>query len=84
MAIGGFNGSDPSPTLEEFQAYVAAGQVHYFLSSGSGGRGGFGPGGGAGTSSAIASWVAETFASSTVGGVTVYDLTQPASGAATG
>ena len=26
MAIGGFNGSDPSPTLAQFQAYVAAGQ----------------------------------------------------------
>ena len=25
MAIGGFNGSDPSPTLEEFQALVASG-----------------------------------------------------------
>jgi hypothetical protein len=83
MAIGGFNGSDPSPTLEEFQAYVAEGQVHYFLSSGSGGRG-LGPGGGGGTSSAISAWVAQTFASSTVGGVTVYDLTQPASGAARG
>jgi hypothetical protein len=37
MAIGGFNGSDPSPTLAEFQAYVRGGQIHYFL-----GGGGFG------------------------------------------
>ena len=26
MAIGGFNGSDPSPTLAQFQAMVAAGR----------------------------------------------------------
>ena len=30
MAIGGFNGSDPSPTLAQFQEYVAAKQIHYF------------------------------------------------------
>jgi hypothetical protein len=87
MAIGGFNGSDPSPTLAQFQADVAAGKVHYFLGSGGGGfggRGGFGPGAGSGTASAITSWVQQTFASTTVGGVTVYDLTQPASGTSTG
>ena len=86
MAIGGFNGSDPSPTLAEFQADVAAGKVHYFLGSGGGGfggRGGFGgPGGGSGTASEIASWVEQNFTSTTVGGVTVYDLTQSASGSA--
>ncbi|MFD5145911.1 ArnT family glycosyltransferase [Streptomyces sp. NPDC058401] len=31
MAIGGFNGSDPSPTLEQFKAYVSAGKIHYFI-----------------------------------------------------
>ena len=31
MAIGGFNGSDPSPTLAQFQADVAQGRVHYFI-----------------------------------------------------
>jgi 4-amino-4-deoxy-L-arabinose transferase-like glycosyltransferase len=84
MAIGGFNGSDPSPTLAEFQADVAAGKIHYFLASGGGGFGGGfggGPGGGSGTASQITSWVENTFTSTTVGGVTVYDLTQPASGA---
>ncbi|MDQ1699256.1 MAG: hypothetical protein QOG34_1119, partial [Frankiaceae bacterium] len=75
MAIGGFNGSDPTPTLAQFQAFVRAGKVHYFLASG--GRGG-GPGGGPGvssTSQAITSWVQSTFTSTTIGGVTVYDLT---------
>ncbi|MFF3214573.1 ArnT family glycosyltransferase [Streptomyces sp. NPDC002886] len=31
MALGGFNGSDPSPTLEQFKAYVSAGKIHYFI-----------------------------------------------------
>ncbi len=34
MAIGGFNGGDPSPTLEQFQAYVAQGEIHFYLSGG--------------------------------------------------
>ncbi|MGN6635658.1 MAG: glycosyl transferase, partial [Oryzihumus sp.] len=34
MAIGGFNGSDPSPTLSQFQAWVSQGKVHYFLAGG--------------------------------------------------
>ncbi|HET6167624.1 MAG TPA: glycosyltransferase family 39 protein [Marmoricola sp.] len=73
MAIGGFNGSDPSPTLAEFQAYVQAGKIHYFIAGG--GFGG-GPGGGSGsnTSSEIAAWVESNFTATTVGGVTVYDL----------
>ena len=44
MAIGGFNGGDPSPTLEQFQAYVADGEIHYYL--GGGGRVGAGAAGG--------------------------------------
>jgi 4-amino-4-deoxy-L-arabinose transferase-like glycosyltransferase len=72
MAIGGFNGSDPSPTLAQFKAYVAAGKIHYFIASG----GGFGnSAGGSNSSSEIASWVASNFTSTTVGGVTLYDLT---------
>ena len=31
MAVGGFNGTDPSPTLAEFQSYVASGRIHYFI-----------------------------------------------------
>jgi len=72
MAIGGFNGTDPAPTLAQFEQYVAQGRIHYFL--GSGGR----PGGGSGTSGAIAQWVEQHFTSTTVDGVAVYDLTQPA------
>jgi hypothetical protein len=36
-----------------------------------------GPGGRGGSSSAISTWVQEHFTPTTVGGRTVYDLTQP-------
>ncbi|MER5205150.1 glycosyltransferase family 39 protein [Streptomyces sp. NPDC002825] len=68
MAIGGFNGSDPSPTLAQFKQYVAEGKIHYFLASG----GGFGAGG---SSAEITSWVESTFDKTTVDGATFYDLT---------
>jgi len=77
MAIGGFNGSDPSPTLAEFQELVAAGEVHWFIAGS-----GFGPSmGGSGAGTEIASWVAATFEPQTVDGTTVYDLS---SGSSTG
>jgi 4-amino-4-deoxy-L-arabinose transferase-like glycosyltransferase len=75
MAIGGFNGSDPAPTLEQFQRYVAEGRVHWFI-----GGGGFGAfQGGSDTAQQIAAWVERTFQATTVGGATVYDLTGQAS-----
>lgn len=75
MPLGGFNGSDPSPTLAEFQADVAAGKIHYFLSGGGFGR----SAGGSSASSEITTWVTSTFTAQTVDGTTVYDLTQPSS-----
>ncbi|SOC87988.1 4-amino-4-deoxy-L-arabinose transferase [Curtobacterium sp. 314Chir4.1] len=69
MAIGGWS-SDPAPTLAEFKAWVAAGDIGYYISSGTGG----GMGGGSSTASAIQEWVAANYASTTVGGQTVYDL----------
>ena len=71
MPIGGFNGTDPSPTLAEFRAYVAAGDIHYFIGTGSLG----GASSGSSDSSKIAAWVAANFTTKTVGGVTLYDLT---------
>jgi 4-amino-4-deoxy-L-arabinose transferase-like glycosyltransferase len=71
MAIGGFTGSDPSPTLEQFQQYVADGQVRYFLAySGRGGPGGHR----SGTASEITTWVEQHFTKKDVGGTAVYDL----------
>jgi hypothetical protein len=69
MAIGGFAGSDPSPTLAQFQQYVADKQVRYFIADG-------GPVGGRPGSSAaaITDWVRQHFAPFNVAGTTVYDL----------
>jgi 4-amino-4-deoxy-L-arabinose transferase-like glycosyltransferase len=75
MAIGGFNGQGGNISLAAFEAYVAKGDIHYFIASGSGGGGG--PGGGTNSDSAITSWVEAHFTSSTIGGQTVYDLTSP-------
>ncbi|KDO12387.1 glycosyltransferase family 39 protein [Amycolatopsis mediterranei] len=71
LAIGGFSGSDPAPTLQQFRQYVADGDIRYFVA---GGRGGFG--GGRGTAGEIQAWVEQNFAPLTVGGTTVYDLTK--------
>ena len=70
MAIGGFNGSDPSPTLAQFQQYVAEGKIHFFIAGG-------GMGGGMnaeGTATAISTWVTENFTATTVEGVTPLRL----------
>jgi len=73
MPIGGFNGSDPSPTLTQFKAYVTAGKIHYFIGGGALGR----QAGGSNASSQISAWVSKTFTAQTVDGATLYDLTQP-------
>jgi 4-amino-4-deoxy-L-arabinose transferase-like glycosyltransferase len=72
IAIGGFTGSDPAPTLAQFQQWVREGKVAYFVSGGQGGGPGGGPGGGGGNE--IAAWVASTYTATTVGSATVYDL----------
>jgi len=74
LAIGGFSGGDPAPTLAQFQQYVADGDIAYYVA---GGRGGFG--GGRGTSAEIQTWVEQNFTAATVGGTTVYDLLKPVS-----
>jgi hypothetical protein len=84
MAIGGFNGTDPAPTLSQFEQYVSAGRIHYYISGGGGGGGFGGFGGGLGSSGAsdsaqISSWVSTHFTAQAVDGVTVYDLTAPTS-----
>ncbi|MCU1391610.1 MAG: glycosyl transferase [Ilumatobacteraceae bacterium] len=82
MAIGGFNGSDPWPTLAVFEQYVANGRIHYFIAGGGQGGGGQGGVNGSSTtnvSSEITSWVESHYTATTVGGVTVYDLTVVAS-----
>ena len=79
MAIGGFNGQGGNLSLAQFEAYVKAGDIHYYLASGGGGGfagGAGGPGGGSSTS-AITSWVKANYRAETIGGQTVYDLSRP-------
>jgi 4-amino-4-deoxy-L-arabinose transferase-like glycosyltransferase len=73
MAVGGFNGTDPAPTLEQFKQYVAEKKIHYFVGTG---MGSFGQGGSGGSDQAaqIATWVQATFTATTVGGTTIFDL----------
>jgi 4-amino-4-deoxy-L-arabinose transferase-like glycosyltransferase len=64
MAMGGFSGSDPAPTLEELKGYVRSGELRFVMTAGA--RAALpGPGGARGssdTSSAIAGWVTEACA----------------------
>jgi 4-amino-4-deoxy-L-arabinose transferase-like glycosyltransferase len=79
MAVGGFNGTDPAPTLARFQQYVSEGKIHYYIDGGTGGpmgRRGGQSSGGSDDAQQISSWVQRTFTASTVGGTTVYDLTK--------
>ncbi len=68
MAMGGFTGGDPAPTLAQLEAYVASGQLRYVLIGGMPGPGGL---------SAITRWVT-TYGTivnyGTTGNGTLYDL----------
>ena len=73
MAIGGFTGSDNSPTLEQFQGYVANHEVRYFIS-----RGHDGPvRRESGSANDISTWVTQNFRPIDLAGTTVYDLDAP-------
>jgi hypothetical protein len=72
LAIGGFNGTDPTPTLAQFERLVSEHKIHYFVGQN---RSSFGGGSGAATD--ITSWVEAHFTAQTVDGVTVYDLASP-------
>jgi 4-amino-4-deoxy-L-arabinose transferase-like glycosyltransferase len=69
MAIGGFNGTDPAPTLTEFEKYVHDGKIHWFIATT-----GAGSGGTASDAAEITAWVEAHYSARTVDGVTLYDL----------
>jgi len=69
IAIGGWDGSDPAPTLSWFQSAVSRGEIAYYVSGGRGGMGGGGNGD-------IATWVAANYTAETVGNTTVYKITK--------
>ena len=74
MAMGGFSGTDPTPTLDQLKAYVASGQLRYVI------VGGNGPGGDRGGSSDVTSWITTNGSLvASISGVSLYDLSGAAS-----
>lgn len=73
VALGGWNGGDPYPTLTEFQAMVAKGEIGYFIEGGGMAGGGMG---GRGGNSEVAAWVQANFQAQALGNSTVYQLTR--------
>lgn len=73
IALGGWNGGDPYPTLAQFQDKVSKGEISYFIEGSGMGGGGMG---GRGGNSEVAAWVQANFQARTVGNSTVYQLTK--------
>ncbi len=76
ISLGGWNGSDPYPTLDQFKSMVAAGDIGYYIAGGQGGGGFGGQGGGSQGASSVSAWVTANFTAQTVGSATVYKLTK--------
>jgi 4-amino-4-deoxy-L-arabinose transferase-like glycosyltransferase len=72
LALGGFNGSDPFPTLDQFQQLVAEGRVHWFLDSVW-----FPNVGGSTAAQEIAAWVHRNYRVERIDGIRFYDLSRP-------
>jgi 4-amino-4-deoxy-L-arabinose transferase-like glycosyltransferase len=84
MAIGGFSGGDPSPTLDQFKQYVRDKRIHWFIagvavpglpSTGSAADVPMPFPGGGGPGQDITQWVSQHYAPTVIGDVTLYDLT---------
>jgi 4-amino-4-deoxy-L-arabinose transferase-like glycosyltransferase len=73
MAMGGFTGSDPAPTLAQLKSYIASGELRFVLAGGQGG--GFGaPGASTTDSMDRTSWVTSTCKLVNYGGsASLYD-----------
>ncbi|MCU1644006.1 MAG: glycosyl transferase [Nocardia sp.] len=74
MAVGGFSGGDPAPTLEKFQQDVAESRIHYYIATEE--RHGP-PQRQVSEGSKITGWVKDHYTATTVDGVILYDLTVP-------
>ncbi|MFN8620803.1 MAG: glycosyltransferase family 39 protein [Chloroflexota bacterium] len=79
MAMGGFSGTDPAPSLEQLQALIAKGDLRYVLVGGRG-FGGFGPGG---ARNGISAWVQSACVAVTIAGSNAHNVYDCA-GATTG
>ncbi|MGE0214932.1 glycosyltransferase family 39 protein [Mycolicibacterium sp.] len=88
LAVGGFNGTDPAPTLDDFVRAVADRRIHYFIEGGFI-EGGFIEGrqtmmgplriGQTGEAAAIRAWVEAHHRPRIIDGIVLYDLTEPIS-----
>jgi 4-amino-4-deoxy-L-arabinose transferase-like glycosyltransferase len=77
MAIGGWTGTDPAPSLSEFQEMVARHEVHYFVPAGAYGGIVIGASGAGSDACQVTEWVERNFFGRSVGGVVLYDLSGP-------
>ncbi len=89
MAIGGFSGTDPAPTLQQFQNDVRHHRIAYYLAPRGSAKGAVAHDEdhvevSARPHSDILRWVRGHFHSTTVGGVTAYDLSAPKGPGVTG
>ena len=73
MAIGGFNGTDPAPTLDKFRTLVEDKKIHFFI-GGSMRHPMRAASTGNHDAAEIAAWVARNFPARTIDGVTIYDI----------
>lgn len=65
LAMGGYRGSDPFPTIAELASLVAHHQIHYVLDVHHSGH-----------TKDVMTWVRHHFVSTTLSGVAVYDMTR--------
>jgi hypothetical protein len=65
--MGGFTGSDPTPTLDQLKSYIASGKLRFILMNFGGGGGGFGGGFGGGDSDRSA-WISASCTTVDYGG----------------
>ncbi|HEY8438898.1 MAG TPA: hypothetical protein VIK65_09830, partial [Candidatus Limnocylindrales bacterium] len=72
MAIGGFSGSDPAPTLAQLQAYIASGELRFVIVGGRGGPGA--------VASDVTSWVQSSCSAVPTVSATLYDCAGAVSG----
>jgi 4-amino-4-deoxy-L-arabinose transferase-like glycosyltransferase len=72
LPLGGFNGSDPFPSPEQFRADVAAHRVHWFV----GGTDLAPSTSGSDQAHEIAAWVESHYVPTIVDGVTLYDVSR--------
>ena len=75
MAVGGFNGTDPAPTLAEFKDFVTNGRIHYFIRGRTMMGSLSGHGSGSREAAEIAEWVEQNYTPTRIDGVVLYDLT---------